>query len=91
MYNLVLSNRFKKSYKKALKRGLNKEVFENALSLLVQDGRLPKEYLPHELKGDFKGIWECHIQNDWLLLWKRWDITLTIMLIDTGTHSDIFE
>ena len=42
------------------------------------------------LTGNYAGIWECHIEPDWLLLWKQDNDELILLLLDTGTHSDIF-
>ena len=43
----------------------------------------------HRLSGEFSGAWECHIGPDWLLVWERKDDALVLMR--TGTHSDLFE
>lgn len=90
-YSIIRTSQFKKSFKLAIKRGKNPEVFAKALDLLATNGRLPKEYLPHMLKGTYKGYWECHLEPDWLLLWKQNDKELILLLTDTGSHSDIFK
>ena len=41
-------------------------------------------------EGDHKGEWECHIQPDWLLLWEQHDDQLVLLMLTTGTHSDIY-
>ena len=46
--------------------------------------------MDHELKGKFKGFRECHIQPNWLLIYLLEDEILTLTLVDTGTHSDLF-
>jgi mRNA interferase YafQ len=52
-------------------------------------GPLPGDYRPHKLSGEWKGVWECHIEPDRLLIY---DITLVeVLLIRTGSHSDLFE
>lgn len=89
-YTIRYSRRFKKSYKRCKKRGLNIKSFETVVSLLAETGALPAKYHPHILSGIYEGIWECHIEPDWLLLWKQNDTELTLLLLDTGTHSDIF-
>lgn len=71
MYLLSLSTKFKKGIKTARKRGLKMKLLDEAVSLLVQRGKLPKKYKPHLLKGNYNGLWECHIQPDWLLIWKQ--------------------
>ena len=48
------------------------------------------EYRPHKLQGKYKGCWECHINPDWLLVWEQDDRQLRLILVDTGSHSDLF-
>ncbi len=45
-------------------------------------------YRAHQLTGNMAPLWECHIENDWLLVWDENETTVTLM--QTGTHSDIF-
>lgn len=90
-YTIKKTGQFKSSFKKALKRGKDPEVLRAALEILATEGKLPKKYLPHMLKGDYKSYWECHLEPDWLLLWKQNDTELILILSDTGTHSDLFK
>ena len=90
MYDIFFENKFKKDYKLAIKRGLDISLLEDILKLLRKEGKLPSKYKPHLLKGNFKGLWECHIQPDWLLIWKQDETIKLISLIRTGTHSDLF-
>lgn len=64
--------------------------FKDCLSLLAETGTLPPKYRPHRLVGRYAGAWECHIEPDWLLVWEQNDTELTLLMIDTGSHSDIF-
>lgn len=89
-YVINRTNGFKKAFKKCLKRGLDIAEFEKVLDLLGNTGSLPPKYRPHRLNSRFHHDWECHIQSDWLLIWRQDDEMLTLLLIDTGTHSDIF-
>lgn len=90
MYSITLTNGFKRSFKKCIKRGLNIESFETVVKILADKGKLPPKYRPHKLSANFRGLWECHIEPDWLLIWEQNDEQLTLLLIDTGSHSDIF-
>ena len=59
--------------------------------MLAESGTLPQQYRPHKLSGYSGGnTWECHIESDWLLIWEQNDTCLTLLMLDTGTHSDIF-
>ena len=60
------------------------------LKELSDNGTLPPEYRPHKLTGKYQENWECHIQPDWLLVWEQRDSELILILIETGSHSDIF-
>ena len=90
-YDLVLTGKFKKGLKLAKKRGLNIELLEEVVDKLQNGIPLEKKYRDHELQGKFKGFRECHIQPDWLLIYLLEDDVLTLTLVDTGTHSDMFK
>lgn len=89
-YKILTSNKFDKSFKKCIRRGLDVGKFEEMMSILCETGSLPSVYRPHKLSGKYTGCWECHIQSDWLLIWQQNDTELTLLLTDTGTHSDLF-
>ncbi len=57
----------------------------------LSDGKiLDYKYRDHELKGNYKGFRECHIEPDWLLIYKIENDVLTLVLLRTGTHADLF-
>ena len=89
-YRLVLTGKFKKSLKLAKKRGLNISLMESVVDTLLQGIPLDEKYRDHELKGKNKGFRECHIQPDWMLIYLQEDDILTLTLVDTGTHADLF-
>ncbi|KFC21081.1 type II toxin-antitoxin system YafQ family toxin [Epilithonimonas lactis] len=90
-YEIEYTGKIKKDIKLAQKRGLNLELFKEVVILLEKNGKLPSSYKPHTLKGNFKGYWECHIQPDWLLIWKQDEEIKLVSLTRTGTHSDLFK
>ena len=63
-YQVIWSTKFKKDYKLAMKRGLDINLLDTAITLLAETGTLPEEYLDHPLSGNYKGFRECHIQPD---------------------------
>ncbi len=89
-YKLTTSKQFERDVKRCIKRGLPMDKFQTVIKLLVRDGKLPAVYHPHKLTGDRKGQWECHIQTDWLLVWKQFDDELLLLMLNTGSHSDLF-
>ena len=89
-YKIIPSKRFEKDMKRCQKRGYNMQLIKDAILLLAETGTLPSEYKPHLLHGDRKGQWECHIQPDWLLIWEQHDQEFILVMLNTGTHSDLF-
>lgn len=89
-YQIETTRKFDKALEKCIKRGLNMAYFKEVVDLLTETGSLPPKYKPHKLSGNYSGCWECHIQNDWLLIWKQDDKVLTLLFLNTGTHSDLF-
>ena len=91
VYELIKTSRFKAGVKLARKRGLDISLLEDVIEKLRLDQPLEAKHHKHELSGNFKGVWECHIQPDWLLLYLKDNGVLVLTLVDTGTHSDIFK
>lgn len=89
-YELILTRKFKKSLKLAKKRGLDLNLLEKVITSLQNNIPLEEKYRDHELRGKYKGFRECHIAPDWLLIYMKEEDVLVLTLIDTGTHSDLF-
>lgn len=89
-YRLNTTRQFDKDLKRCIKRGLPIDKFKQVVDELVDKGQLSMKYKPHLLHGNREGEWECHIQSDWLLVWQQNDEELTLLLINTGTYSDLF-
>ena len=89
-YSIRYTGEFKRSLKRCLKRGYDEQLLTEVLYILTNKGKLPQKYLPHILHGQYEGFWECHITNDWLLVWNQNDKELILMMTNTGTHSDLF-
>jgi mRNA interferase YafQ len=90
MYIVKITNQFKKDWKLCAKRGYPMDLLQEAITLLAQTGTLPAQYKAHKLSGNREGEWECHIKPDWLLVWEQNDTDLILLMLYTGTHSDIF-
>jgi len=83
------SNRFKKDLKLMAKRGKNIKKFVEIANLLAMQIPLPERYRDHQLKGEFKNFRECHIEPDWLLIYRF--IDSAVVFERTGAHADLFE
>ena len=90
MYEIIYTGQFRRSLKLCVRRGLNIQDFKTVLDILQEKGSLPSEYRPHKLRGKYKDCWECHINPDWLMIWQQDDQQLRLILVDTGSHSDLF-
>ncbi|MBQ3585437.1 MAG: type II toxin-antitoxin system YafQ family toxin [Synergistaceae bacterium] len=87
---VIRSAQFRRELKKAEKRGLNPLDVEAVIDLLRTGKPLPEKYHDHPLKGKYKGYRDCHINPDWLLIYKKEEDELILFLAHTGTHSDLF-
>lgn len=92
MLSIEYRAQFKKDYKLAIKRGCNADELIKVLSFLANEKPLPEKYKDHPLTDskDYKGMRKCHIQPDWLLIYKIENELSILRLIRTGTHSDLF-
>jgi mRNA interferase YafQ len=91
MFEIYYTNEFRKQLRLMMKRGKSADVMNKAIEILGQTGYLPiVPYRTHKLSGNFADHWEAHLEPDWILIWKREDNKLIIVLTNTGTHSDLF-
>lgn len=89
-YEIQRTSQFKKDYKLAIKRGCNISLLMETINILASGDKLPPEYRDHPLSGNYAGYRECHIQPDWLLVYKTIENVLILTLYRTGSHSDLF-
>ena len=91
MYQVKFTTAYKKRYKLMIKRGLNLSLLDDVVDKLRQGIPLEEKYRDHALTGNFEGFREYHIKPDWLLVYLIENDILTLTLVDTGSHSDIFK
>ena len=87
---VVFTSQFKKDYKQAMKRHFRIELLDDIIRTLSEGNALPPENRDHILTGNWSDHRECHIQPDWLLIYRIEDEVLVLTLSRTGTHSDLF-
>ncbi|MBR1766960.1 MAG: type II toxin-antitoxin system YafQ family toxin [Bacteroidales bacterium] len=90
MRQIVFTSQYKRDLKHALRHHLPEEKLNEVIRLLATDQPLPAANKDHALKGEFRGFRECHIQPDWLLMYRKDDLQLQLVLIRTGSHTDLF-
>ncbi len=92
MLKTEFTGQFKKDYKLAIKRGFKAEELQKVITILMNEQPLPDKYRDHALinSRNYKDMRECHIEPDWLLVYKIVRENLFLKLIRTGSHSDLF-
>lgn len=90
---LVLSSNFKNQYKKIVKQGKDLDKIDEVIDKLAHFEVLDSKYRDHNLINDkyYKNCKECHIEPDWLLIYQYEDNKLNLLLIATGSHSELFK
>lgn len=93
MRKIIVTNKFKKDVKRAMRRGLPLEKLDAVVLKLANDEELPASNRDHQLIGRTTTIRECHIQPDWLLIYSKDEVgeVRVLELLETGTHADLFK
>lgn len=92
MLKIEYQRQFKKDFKLAVKRGCDVAEFQKVVSMLANRQPLSEKYKDHALtvSREYKDVRECYIKPDWLLIYGIREDELVLMLIRTGSHSDLF-
>ena len=90
MLDIRYTNRMKKDVKLMKKRGKDLEKLITVLDLLAQEKVLEKHYKDHQLSGEWRDFRECHIEPDWLLVYRIEKDELILFASATGSHADLF-
>ena len=88
MKHIRRTSQFKKDVRRLQKRGYDLDRLKRVIEKLAHNDPLDAQYADHALQGNFKGLRDCHIKPDWLLIYKNAPDEL--VLVRTGTHSDLF-
>ena len=92
MRSIAVTTQYKKDLKAARKKNLQESKLDEIVKLLACDEQLPIRCCDHALHGKFEGFRECHIEPDWLLIYRKEDTTQIqlLLLVRTGTHAKLF-
>jgi mRNA interferase YafQ len=88
MRSIRRDTQFKRDVKRLLNRGKDMNKMKAIIDRLVHAQELPARTRDHPLKGTLKDCRECHIEGDWLLIYRIEGSELC--LVRTGSHSDLF-
>lgn len=92
LYEVHTTSNFDKTLKKVIKQGKNLDKLKSVVKKLANNEELEAKYHNHNLRDDkyYKGCSECHIEPDWLLVYKYVENELILLLVGTGSHSELF-
>jgi mRNA interferase YafQ len=88
-YRLIATNGFKKDYRRLTKRGWNLSEIDAVIETLLNGSPLASKHRSHALKGERKGQMDCHIRDDWVLIYEIVEENRVLILLRTGSHSDL--
>lgn len=89
MLKPVYLRQFEKDVAKSVKRNKNMGKLKSVIAALCEERVLPAKNRNHRLHGEYNGYWECHVEPDWLLIYKSTETEL--ILVRLGRHTDLFE
>ncbi len=88
MKDVYQTSQFKKDLKRIRKRGKDIEKIKQLIRTIADEGTLEEMHRDHALTGKWSGSRDCHVEPDWILIYRTDEKTL--FLERTGTHSDLF-
>ena len=90
MLEVVFKSKFKKDLKKLKSSNRNEDELLSIIAKLANGEDLEPKYRDHALIGNYVGCRECHITPDWLLIYQVKETELALILMRTGSHSELF-
>ena len=88
-YELYESPRYIRDREYLESRGYDLAELDDAIAMLLDGERLPRRYKVHKLKGNMDGLWDCHVKDDWILLYRYSSDGLVLEAVRTGSHRDL--
>ncbi len=91
-YDIQVTSKFKSDYKKIKRQGKDINELISVLEVLASGEELALKYKNHKLINDknYKDCYECHLSPDWLLVYRKHEKNLILLLVGTGSHSELF-
>ena len=88
MLDIIQTTQFKRDYKRLVKQGKDMNLLKPVITTLQEQKPLDKKYRDHPLHSNWAGFRDCHIEGDWVLIYKTNESALTLILSRTGSHRD---
>lgn len=90
-YRVILSRRYKIALKRFSRhKDFNQQILEGIVNVLARGEKLDAKYQDHQLSGELQNYRECHVKNNILLQYQIHEGILVLLLVDLGTHDDLF-
>jgi len=90
-YTIKFTSQFKKDLRLAKKQNKDLDKLFEIVNTLAEGHALEAKYRDHELSGNYKGVRECHVEPDWLLVYEIRNDVLVLMLYRLGSHAELFK
>lgn len=90
MYEIRRSTRFKRDVRRCQKQNKPMDKFKDIHELLVEGSSLPEQNRDHNLSGNWSGYRECHIEPDWLLIYRIDEANNILEYVRMGSHAELF-
>ena len=90
MLEPIYAKVFRKQYKLMKKQGRDIGKLREVIDMIVEEQPLPPKYENHPLHGEWEGSFDCHIQGDWVLIYKIDEAARTVTFYRTGSHSNLY-
>lgn len=92
MYEIRSTRQYRKTFKKVAKhKDFDLKTLEGVIDKIAKGGKLEAKHKDHQLTGTLKNFRECHVKNDILLMYQKVDDQLILVLVDLGSHSELFK
>ena len=90
MLGYEISGSFKRDRKLMEKQHKNMRKLREVMAMLINEQPLLPRHENHPLHGDYKGWWECHVEPNWLLIYRIDKENYKVVFHRTGSHSELF-
>ncbi len=84
------TRQFSRDEEKARRQKKDFSLLIEVMKMLIEEKQLPQKYCDHPLKGHWMGCRDCHVQNDWVLIYRVRKKEQLIIFERLGSHAELF-